>query len=55
MQSKQRPVPGAPGGDQGPVHQLGAIINRRLPRERRQSAAGFVHQKVGSRKVPIVA
>ena len=37
------------------MHRLRAVIGQNLPRQRGQRTAGFVHQKVGRRKVPVVA
>ena len=48
-------VPRAPSGNERPVRQLGAVVDQRPPRKGGQRAAGFVHQKVRRRKVPIVA
>ena len=37
------------------MDRLGAVVGQNLPRQRGQRTAGFVHQKVGGRKVPVVA
>ena len=46
---------GAAGGHQRTMHRIGPIVDQGFPRQRRQRAAGFVHQKVSRRKVPVVA
>ena len=45
----------APGGQQRVMDRIGPIVDQRLPRYRRYQPAGFVHQKVGCRKIPIMA
>ena len=54
-ETNQRGMPFAAGGDQRTMDQFGTIISQHLPRQRGQRAAGFVHQKVRRRKVPVVA
>src|ERR1043165_3642301 len=54
-QREKRLVTRTPGGDQRAMQRVGAIVNEGLTRERGQCAAGLVHQKIGSRKVPVVA
>ena len=44
-----------PGGNKRAMQRIGAIVDQGLTRECGQRAAGFVHQKIGSRKVPVVA
>ena len=46
---------GDAGGHQRAVNRIGAIVDQRLPRQSRYGATGFVHQKVGRRKVPVMA
>ncbi len=53
--SIKRGVAGGSGGDQRAVHHVRAIIDKPPPRKVGHHAAGFVHQKVGRRKIPIVA
>ena len=48
-------MPLASGRDQHAMNRIGLIVGQRLALERGQHAAGFVHQKISSRKVPIVA
>ena len=45
----------APGGEQRVMDRIGPIVDQRLPRYRRYQPAGFVHQKVGCRKIPVMA
>ena len=47
------PVPA--GRDERPVPRHGTIIGDRPTREGRYRAACFVHQKIGRRKIPVVA
>ena len=47
------PIPA--GCDEHPVPRHRAIIGHAATPERRKRAARFVHQKVGCRKVPVVA
>src|SRR6516225_6150369 len=54
-QIEQRAMPAAPGGDESLVHRIGSVISEYPPLDIGQSAACFVHQKVGRRKVPIAA
>src|SRR5688500_9078426 len=42
------------GSDQGPVHRTWTIVNRPHSIEVGQQAAGFVHQKIGRGKVPVM-
>src|SRR6476646_527967 len=52
---EKRLVTRTPGGNKRAMQRIGAIVNEGLTRECRQCAAGLVHQKIGSRKVPVVA
>ena len=42
-------------GDERAVPRVGAIVDQPPPGKVGHDAAGFVHQKVGCRKVPVVA
>ena|GEM_PF-5306555 len=48
-------MPAAARGDQGLMHRFGSIVDEYPPRDIGQRAACFVHQKVGRRKVLVVA
>ena len=48
-------MPAAARGDQGFMHRVGSIVGEYPPLDIGQRTACFVHQKVGRRKVPIVA
>jgi hypothetical protein len=54
-QIDQRIVPGGTRGDQGAMRRMRSIIGEGPPGKVGHHAAGFVHQKVGRRKVPVVA
>src|SRR3954467_2658292 len=54
-QREERLVTRTPGGNKRAMQRIGAIVDEGLTRECRQCAAGLVHQKIGSRKVPVVA
>jgi hypothetical protein len=43
------------GGGQNSVPRVRAVIEHRATSDTRQRPAGFVHQKIGCRKVPVVA
>ena len=46
---------GGTGGNQRAMHDMRVIIAQRLAGKIGHHAAGFVHQKVGRRKVPVMA
>ena len=48
-------MPAAARGDQGFMHRVGSIVGEYPPLDVGQRTARFVHQKVGGRKVPVVA
>ena len=48
-------MPVSTGCDKHPVPWHRTIVGNRSARQRRKRAARFVHQKIGRRKVPIVA
>src|SRR5262249_28155973 len=54
-EAEQQLVTGAAGSHQRAMNRLGPIVDQRSPRKTRDQPAGFVHQKIGCRKVPIVA
>src|SRR4051812_16513403 len=54
-QREERLVTRTPGGNKCAMQRIGAIVDERLTRECGQCPAGLVHQKIGSRKVPVVA
>src|SRR5947208_2162231 len=54
-QREERLVTRTPGGNKRAMQRIGAVINEGLTLECCQCAAGLVHQKVGSCKVPVVA
>ena len=45
----------AAGRNKRAMQRIGAIVDQNLPSSVVNRAAGFVHQKIGSRKVPVVA
>jgi len=51
---EHRCVTVATGSQDGAVDWIMQIIDQLLPCERGQRAAGFVHQKIGGRKVPVM-
>jgi len=46
---------GMPGGNQRAMHDMRAVIAKPLAGKIGEHAAGFVHQKIGRRKVPVMA
>src|SRR6185369_17343583 len=54
-QAEEGGMAGRAGRDQCAVHDMRTIVIQRLPGEIGEQTAGFVHQKVGGRKVPVVA
>src|SRR5215475_5337882 len=52
--AEQDRVTGASGGDQSAMNRMGPIVSQQLPRQSRHHPAGFVHQKISRRKVPVV-
>src|SRR5438067_2468873 len=51
---EQRRMTCASGGQQRVMDRIGPIVDQRLPRQSRYQPLGFVHQKIGCRKVPVV-
>ena len=55
MRSASAACRSRPAASSDAVDRIGPVVDQNPAVERGQHAAGFVHQKVGSRKVPVVA